>query len=94
MIIVDTLRSALLQLGANKLRTGLTMLGIIIGVGAVIALMAAGQGAQQGVTSDPLCSERCVHTVHLYSNCALIASRLLVRWWRFCIVADQGLTLG
>jgi len=52
MIIVDTLLSALLQLSANKLRTGLTMLGIIIGVGAVIALMAAGQGAQQGVTSQ------------------------------------------
>jgi len=52
MIIVDTLLSALLQLSANKLRTSLTMLGIIIGVGAVIALMAAGQGAQQGVTSQ------------------------------------------
>jgi putative ABC transport system permease protein len=52
MIIVDTLRSALVQLSANKLRTSLTMLGIIIGVGAVIALMAAGQGAQQGVTSQ------------------------------------------
>jgi putative ABC transport system permease protein len=51
MIIVDTLLSALLQLSANKLR-GLTMLGIVIGVGAVIALMAAGQGAQQGVTSQ------------------------------------------
>ena len=52
MIIIDTLLSALLQLTANKLRTGLTMLGIVIGVGAVIALMAAGQGAQQGVTSE------------------------------------------
>jgi putative ABC transport system permease protein len=52
MIILDTLRSALLQLSANKLRTSLTMLGIIIGVGAVIALMAAGQGAQQGVTKQ------------------------------------------
>ncbi len=52
MIIFDTLRSALLQLSANKLRTSLTMLGIVIGVGAVIALMAAGQGAQQGVTSQ------------------------------------------
>lgn len=49
---------------------------------------------QQGVTSDPLCSERCVHAVYLYSNCALIASQQIVCWWRFCIVADQGLTLG
>ena len=35
---------------ANKLRSGLTMLGIIIGVGAVIALVAAGAGAQAQVT--------------------------------------------
>jgi putative ABC transport system permease protein len=52
MIIWDTLQTALMQLTANKLRTGLTMLGIVIGVGAVIALMAAGQGAQQGVTKE------------------------------------------
>jgi len=52
VIIFDTLQTALMQLTANKLRTGLTMLGIVIGVGAVIALMAAGQGAQQGVTKE------------------------------------------
>ena len=40
MILLDTLRMALAAFGSNKLRTGLTMLGIIIGVGAVIALMA------------------------------------------------------
>jgi putative ABC transport system permease protein len=52
MIIFDTIQTALAQLSANKLRTGLTMLGIVIGVGAVIALMAAGQGAQKGVTKE------------------------------------------
>jgi len=52
MILFDTIQTALLQLSANKLRTSLTMLGIVIGVGAVIALMAAGQGAQQGVTKE------------------------------------------
>jgi len=51
MIFIDTLRMAISEFASNKLRTGLTMLGIIIGVGAVIALMAAGQGAQAGVTS-------------------------------------------
>jgi putative ABC transport system permease protein len=39
-------------LGANKLRTALTMLGIIIGVGAVIALMSIGRGAQASVTAQ------------------------------------------
>jgi putative ABC transport system permease protein len=52
VIIFDTIQTALAQLTTNKLRTGLTMLGIVIGVGAVIALMAAGQGAQQGVTKE------------------------------------------
>ncbi|MDP9238147.1 MAG: ABC transporter permease [Chloroflexota bacterium] len=51
MIFIDTLRMALFEFTSNKLRTGLTMLGIVIGVGAVIALMAAGQGAQSGVTN-------------------------------------------
>ena len=50
VILLDTLRMALSEFSSNKLRTGLTMLGIVIGVGAVIALMAAGQGAQAGVT--------------------------------------------
>jgi putative ABC transport system permease protein len=52
MIVINTLRMAFGELSSNKLRTGLTMLGIVIGVGAVIALMAAGQGAQQGVTKE------------------------------------------
>jgi putative ABC transport system permease protein len=44
-----TIRLALRALARNKLRSGLTMLGIIIGVGAVIAMVALGQGAQQQV---------------------------------------------
>ncbi len=47
-----TLRIALASLGANKLRSGLTLLGIVIGVGAVISLMAIGQGVQQSITSN------------------------------------------
>src|ERR1051326_117743 len=40
------IRVAIRALNRNKLRTALTMLGIIIGVGAVIALVSIGQGAQ------------------------------------------------
>ena len=50
MSLFDTIPIAIRALAANKLRSSLTMLGIIIGVGAVIALMAAGQGAQKGIT--------------------------------------------
>jgi putative ABC transport system permease protein len=37
---------------ANKLRSGLTMLGVIIGVGSVVALMSVGQGAQSSITEQ------------------------------------------
>jgi putative ABC transport system permease protein len=49
---VSSVRVALRALGANKLRTTLTMLGIIIGVSAVIALMSIGRGAQAQVSSQ------------------------------------------
>jgi putative ABC transport system permease protein len=47
--ILATIRIALRALARNKLRSTLTMLGIIIGVGAVIAMVALGQGAQEQV---------------------------------------------
>jgi putative ABC transport system permease protein len=47
---IDTVRTAIIALAANTMRSSLTMLGIIIGVSAVITLMAVGQGAQKGVT--------------------------------------------
>ena len=39
-------------IGANRLRTALTMLGMVIGVGAVILMLAVGQGAQQQVEAS------------------------------------------
>jgi putative ABC transport system permease protein len=44
-----TFRIALKALARNKMRTALTMLGMIIGVGAVITLVALGKGAQQAI---------------------------------------------
>ncbi len=49
MTFLATLRIALAALRVNKLRSALTMLGIIIGVGAVIAMTAIGAGAQARV---------------------------------------------
>ncbi len=48
----ENFRIALRALAANKLRSALTMLGIIIGVGAVVALMALGNGATAQITSQ------------------------------------------
>ncbi len=49
MNLMAALRSALRALGANALRSVLTMLGIIIGVGAVITMIAVGRGATDRV---------------------------------------------
>jgi putative ABC transport system permease protein len=49
--LFESLAIAIRSLLANKLRSALTMLGIIIGVGAVIALMSVGRGAQAAITS-------------------------------------------
>ncbi len=52
MNIFESMRVALRSLSANKLRSTLTMLGIIIGVGAVIALLSIGQGAGAAITEQ------------------------------------------
>ncbi len=51
MKLLESLVIAIKSLFANKLRSSLTMLGIVIGVGAVIALMSVGRGAQASITS-------------------------------------------
>jgi putative ABC transport system permease protein len=52
MNLTESLRIALRSLRANKLRAALTMLGIIIGVGAVITLMSAGSAVESYVTDQ------------------------------------------
>jgi len=49
MSIIMTLRIAVKALNRNKMRTMLTMLGMIIGVGAVITMVALGRGAQTSI---------------------------------------------
>jgi putative ABC transport system permease protein len=49
MELMAVLRIAMRALARNKMRSALTMLGIIIGVGAVIAMVGLGQGANQAV---------------------------------------------
>jgi putative ABC transport system permease protein len=51
MNIFEAFLEALETLSSNKLRSGLTILGIVIGVAAVIAMLAVGDGAQKYITS-------------------------------------------
>jgi len=52
MNLSESLSTALSSIYANKLRSVLTMLGVIIGVAAVIALMALGNGVTESVTGE------------------------------------------
>ena len=54
MKIYDSFRSALQSLVTNKLRSALTMLGVIIGVASVIAMVAVGNGASIQVQQQVL----------------------------------------
>jgi putative ABC transport system permease protein len=52
MNLAQAILEALESLNSNKLRSGLTILGIVIGVGAVIAMLAVGTGAQDTITGS------------------------------------------
>ena len=51
MKFIDSLATALKSLAAHRLRSSLTMLGIIIGIGTVITLVSIGRGVQTMITS-------------------------------------------
>jgi putative ABC transport system permease protein len=52
MTTIDILEETYFSLTANKVRTALTMLGIIIGISSVIAMVSIGQGAQSSIESN------------------------------------------
>jgi putative ABC transport system permease protein len=52
MSVLESIAMSLRSLRANKLRSALTMLGIIIGTGAVIGLLSVGEGARAAITAQ------------------------------------------
>jgi len=52
MKIQDILEETYIALSANKARSGLTILGIVIGIGSVIAMISIGQGASSQIASN------------------------------------------
>lgn len=52
MSIRDLIRETLSALSANKVRSGLTILGIVVGIASVILMVAIGQGTQASITSS------------------------------------------
>jgi len=52
MLLYDLSHETLLSITANKVRSGLTILGIVIGIGSVIGMVSVGQGAQNSIESS------------------------------------------
>jgi len=52
MDIIEVISQSIKALTLNKMRTGLATLGIVIGIGSVIALISLGQGSQKSVESQ------------------------------------------
>jgi putative ABC transport system permease protein len=50
--IFDIIEEAFIAISTNKIRSGLTVLGIVIGIASVIALTAVGQGSQASITAS------------------------------------------
>ena len=52
MVLIEPVLVGLKQLRANKLRTFLTMLGILIGVGSVVGITSIGEGLRRSVVNE------------------------------------------
>ena len=51
-MFADLFKETIWSLSANKVRSGLTILGIVIGIASVIAMVAIGQGAQNSIAKN------------------------------------------
>jgi len=51
-MVLDLLKETIWSLSGNKARSGLTILGIVIGIASVITMVAIGQGAQKSIESN------------------------------------------
>jgi putative ABC transport system permease protein len=84
--VIETARVALAGLAANKLRSGLTILGLMIGVGSVIVLIAVGTGSSTAVENQ---------IDQLGSNVLLVSGApTLGGLFRRQASASTGLTVG
>jgi putative ABC transport system permease protein len=83
--VIETVRIAFAGLAANKLRSGLTILGLTIGVGSVIVLVAVGTGSSSAVQS---------RIDALGSNVLLVTTTPTIGGLRGGLVASNPLTLG
>ncbi|UYX52588.1 ABC transporter permease [Bacillus thuringiensis] len=68
MSLLDSIKIALSSILSHKLRSALTMLGIIIGVGSIITVVAIGQGGEASLKSKFVGDGKNVISIHYSSN--------------------------
>ncbi|MDR4173065.1 ABC transporter ATP-binding protein [Bacillus cereus] len=68
MSLLDSIKISLSSILAHKLRSALTMLGIIIGVGSIITVVAIGQGGKAALKSQFVGSGNSVISIHYKAN--------------------------
>ena len=90
--IGEHLRQGFKTLGSNKVRTGLSMLGILIGVAAVVAMLAIGTGAQEAIKSQ--LSSLGSNLLVLRSGNARVGGAAQESGARIKIMADDAATIA
>lgn len=82
MSITNLFKIALRAIAANKLRSFLTMLGIIIGVASVITMLAIGQGSKQSIQKQ--ISEMGSNMIMIMPGriCVEVCDKKLLQWKR------------
>lgn len=88
MKLVEFMVISLRSLHANKLRTMLTMLGIIIGVGSVITLMSVGRGAQASVTAT--FEEMGTNLLYVTSQTPGVEDLMALQYASFSLTVDDA----
>ncbi len=83
MTLLTSVRIALKALGRHKLRSALTMLGIVIGVAAVLTMVAVGHGAQASVEEEVKSTGTPLITVTSGNYSVPIGSASILAAWEF-----------
>lgn len=71
----EVVKSALHSLGSNKIRSTLTMLGIIIGISSVIIIAMVGKGSQNSITGELIKLADKVITINVQSNNLILTKK-------------------
>ncbi len=89
MGVLNLIKIALRALQRNKLRAFLTMLGIIIGVAAVITMMAIGQGSKQSIQASLSSMGSNMITIMPYNNQPMGGARIGGSSFEILTIADM-----